>query len=131
MRFGGYYIEIGLDANDFLSMTLLAILWFLGIFAFRIGLALLELLPQLGTLPEDFRLSPRVDLLTWRPLLTSVVPAVILGPVTHSAITRAAAIKVYKELAEAGEMAEPDDLEEPKGPDNPEEPGGREMGAKD
>ena len=58
MRLGRYYIELGLDANDFLSMTLLTLLWFLGIFAFRMGLALLELLPQLGTPPEDFSPSP-------------------------------------------------------------------------
>ena len=94
MRLGGYYIELGLDANDFLSMTLLALLWFLGIFAFRMGLVFLELLPQMGTLPEDFKPSPRVHLLIWGPFLTSVVPALFLGPTTHFAITRAAANKV-------------------------------------
>ena len=120
MRFGGYYIELGLDANDFLSMTLLTILWFLGIFAFRMGLAFLELLPQLGTLPEDFRPSPRLELLAWRPFLTSVVPALILGPITHTVITRAAAIKVYRELAEVADVEEPS---RGGGPDGREESG--------
>ena len=58
MQLGGYYIELGLDASDFLSMSLLTILWFLGIFAFRMSLVFLELLPQLGTLQEEFRPSP-------------------------------------------------------------------------
>jgi len=117
MRFGGYYIELGLDANDFLSMTLLSLLWFLGIFAFRIGLVLLELLPQLATLPEDFSPSPRMDLVTWQPFLTSIILALVLGPVTHSALTRAAAIRVYRELAPA------EDVDEPFDPDDPGEPG--------
>lgn len=117
MRFGGYYIEPDLDANDFLSMTVLTLLWFIGIFAFRMGLAFLELLPQMGNLPEDYRPSPRIDLLTWRPLLTSAVAAVILGPITHSAITRASAIKVYRQLAETAVFEDPSTPDKPDGPD--------------
>ncbi len=122
MRFGGYYIELGLDANGFLSMGLLTILWFLGIFAFRVGLVFLELLPQLATLPESFRLSPGMDLLTWQPFLTSIVLAAFLGPITHSALTRAAVIKVYRELSEAADLEQPPDAEEPDDPDEPPEP---------
>ena len=116
MRLGGYYIELGLDANDFVSMILLTVLWFLGIFAFRMGMVLLELLPQMGALPQDFQSSPRVGLLTWGPLLTSLIPALFLGPITHLSITRAAAIKVYRELAEAAALEEPSESVEPDGP---------------
>ena len=115
MRLGGYYIELGLDANDFLSITLLTILWFLGIFAFRMGLVFLELLPQLGTLQEEFQPSPRVRLLTWGLFLTSLIPALLLGPITHFATTRAAAIKVYRELAETADLEETSELVEPDG----------------
>jgi hypothetical protein len=125
MRFGDYYIELGLDASDFLSMTLLSLLWFLGIFAFRMSLVFLELLPQLATLPEDFRLSPRLELVTWQPFLTSIVVALVLGPVTHSALTRAAAIKVYRELAQTDDVGVPF---EPGEPDYPGEPGDGEDG---
>jgi hypothetical protein len=127
MRFGDYYIKLGLDANDLLSMILLTILWFLGIFAFRMGLAFLELMPQLGTLPEDFIPSPGVELLTWRPLLTSTVPALLLGPITHFAITGAAAFKVYRGLAESAVLEEPLELDEGDYPDEREdgERGGR------
>ena len=124
MRFGGYYIELGLNEHDFLSMTLLTLLWFLGIFAFRMALVFLELLPGLGALSENFQPSPRTKLLTWQPFLTSAVLAVILGPITHSAITRAAAIKVYRELAETADIeepAEPGDHDEPQEPQEPEE----------
>ena len=116
MRIGGYYIELGLDANDYLSMALLSLLWFLGVFAFRMGLVFLELLPQLATLPEDFRLSPRMDLVTWQPFLTSIILALVLGPITHFALTRAAAIRVYRELAQA------EDADETLKPDKPGEP---------
>ena len=37
MRIGGYYIEVGLSSYDYLSVTLLSVLWFLAIFAFRVG----------------------------------------------------------------------------------------------
>ena len=116
MRIGGYYIELGLDANDFLSMTLLSLLWFLGIFAFRMGLVFLELLPQLATLPEDFRPSPRMDVVTWQPFLTSIILALVLGSITHFALTRAAAIRVYRELASTEDVHDafkPDEAGEP------------------
>lgn len=128
MRLGGYYIELGLDASDFLSMALLAILWFLGIFAFRMGLVFLELLPHLGTLPEDLTPSPRMRLLTWGPILTSVVPALFLGPITHFAITRAAVIKVYRELAESADVEQPSETVET---DGLEGPGNGEIGGGD
>ena len=97
MRIGSYYIEIGINAYDILSMVLLSVLWFLGIFAFRVSVAFLELLPQLGSLAPDFQLSPRLELLTWQVFLSSLILAIFLGPFTHSVVTRAAAIKVFKE----------------------------------
>ena len=82
-------------------------LWFAAIFAFRMGLAFLEVLPQLGLLAEDHELSPFVKLLTWHPILTSLAPAIVLGPLTHSAITGAALFRMYEAARlEEAEMAE-------------------------
>ena len=106
MRMGGYYIEIGLNAYDILSMVLLSVLWFLGIFAFRAAVAFLELLPQLGSLAPDFQLSPRLELLTWRIFLSSLVLAIFLGPLTHSVLVRACIMKAF------GDAILPDNQEE-------------------
>ncbi len=119
MRIGGYYIELGLDASDFLSMVLLTILWFVGIFAFRTSLVFLELLPRLADLPGDFQLSSRLEMLTWQPFLTSIVLAAVLGPVTHWSLTRAAAIRVYRELAETADAVEHTEPHGSVGPDGP------------
>jgi len=99
MRIGGFYIETSLNAYDFLSMSLLSLLWFLGIFSLLMGMAFLELLPELGSLEAGFELAPRIQLLTAQPILTSLLLAVVLGPVTHSAITRSTLIKVFRELS--------------------------------
>lgn len=99
MRIGGLYIETSLNAYDCLSMALLSLLWFLGIFAFRMGMAFLELLPELGALESGFQLSPRLQLLTMQPILTSLLLAVVLGPITHSVITRSSLFKVFYELS--------------------------------
>ena len=106
MRLGGYYIEIGLNAYDILSMALLSVLWFLGIFSFRAALAFLELLPQLGSLSPDFQLSPRLELLTWQTFLSSLVLAIFLGPLTHSVLVRASIIKVFGEAIPTDNEAE-------------------------
>ncbi|MDE2843183.1 MAG: hypothetical protein OXN21_07365 [Chloroflexota bacterium] len=108
MRIGGFYIETSLNAYDFLSMALLSLIWFLGIFSFRIGLAFLELLPELGSLEAGFELVPRLQLLTAQPILTSLLLSVVLGPITHSAITRSTLIKVFRELSFA-EDTSPED----------------------
>ena len=111
MRIGGFYIETSLNAYDFLSMALLSLLWFLGIFSFRMGMAFLELLPELGSLESGYELAPRIQLLTAQPILTSLLLAVVLGPITHSVITRSTLIRVFRELS-AVEDASPDGSEE-------------------
>ena len=105
IRIGGYFIETNFSSYDVLASILLAALWFLAIFAFRLGLAFLELLPELGSLPPDFEPSPQMELLTFYPVITSLALAIILGPITHSAISRATLIRIYSE-AEV-EMDEP------------------------
>ena len=110
MRIAGYQIEIGLSGYDFLAMALLTGLWFLGIFGFRMGLAFLELMPQLGMLTADYQLSPRLGVLTVAPLATSFLLALILGPLTHTALTKAAAIKVFRELTIEEDVAEEEEI---------------------
>ena len=110
VRIAGYYIEIGFSGYDLLAMALLTGLWFTGIFGFRIGLAFLELMPQLGALTADYRPSPRLDLLTTAPLLTSFLLALILGPLTHTALTRASLIQVFREFNLEEEEAEPEEM---------------------
>lgn len=97
IRIGGYFIETNFSSYDVLASILLAVLWFLAIFAFRMGLALLELLPELGSLPPDFELSPQLELLTFFPVLTSLLLAIIMGPITHAVISRATLIRIYYE----------------------------------
>lgn len=97
IRIGGYFIETNFSSYDVLASILLAALWFLAIFACRLGLAFLELLPELGSLPPDFELSPQLELLTFYPGLTSLLLAIILGPITHSVISRATLIRIYSE----------------------------------
>lgn len=109
MRIAGYHIEIGLSGYDFLAMALFTGLWFLGIFGFRMGLAFFELMPQLGMLTADYQLSPRMGLLTAAPFATSFLAALILGPLTHTVLTRAAAIKVFRDLGAEVEAAEEED----------------------
>lgn len=113
MRIAGYHIEIGLSGYDFLAMALLTGLWFLGIFGFRMGLAFLDLMPQLGILVADYQLSPRLELLAAAPLATSFLLALILGPLTHTAITRAVAIKVYRDINIDEDLAEEDEIGQP------------------
>ena len=96
VRIGGYFIELPFSLHDLLAVALLTGLWFAAIFGLRMGLVFLELLPQLGVLTENYPLSPRAQLLTWHPVLTSLGPAVILGPVTHFVITGAALIRIYE-----------------------------------
>ena len=111
MRIGGFYIETSLNAYDFLSMALLSLIWFLGIFSFRMGAAFLELLPELGNLESGFELAPRIQLLTAQPILTSLLLGVVLGPITHSVITRSTLIRVFREFS----------TEEDASPEVPEE----------
>lgn len=120
IRIGGYFIETNFSGFDVLASILLAGLWFLGIFAFRMGLAFLELLPELGSLSPDASLSPQVELLVFQPIWTSLVVALILGPLTHSVISRATIIRVYVE----SEFIEAPHSEPPAGPGNePRDPG--------
>ena len=108
IRLGGYLIELPFTLYDLLAVALLTGLWFAAIFALRMGLAFLELLPQLDDLTENYPLSPRVQLLTWHPVWTSLMPAVILGPITHHVITGATILRIY----EATQPEEPEIAEE-------------------
>ena len=114
IRIGGYSIETNFSGFDVLASALLAGLWFLGIFAFRIGLAFLELLPELGSLSPDFQYSPRLEMLTFFPGFTSLVIAIVLGPITHSVISRAAIIRIYAEM-ESPQDEEPEEPPEDTG----------------
>ncbi len=118
MRVGGYYIEVGLSSYDYLSVTLLSVLWFLAIFAFRVAVAFLELFPQLSSIEPNFQLSPRLELLTWHTFLTSLIIALVLGPITHYAITRAAAFKVYRDAMMAEMSNEDVNSEKPENDHN-------------
>ena len=109
IRIAGYYIELPFSAYDCLASVLLAVLWFLGIFGFRMGLTFLELLPQLGTLAANYQLSPRLDLLTWRPLSSSLVMAIVLGPLTYSIMAKAAVLSILRQEIASGDLDEPED----------------------
>ena len=100
-------IEVGLSSYDYLSITLVSLLWFLAVFAFRVAVAFLELLPELSSIESHFLLSPRLELRTWHTFLTSLIIALVLGPITHYAITRAAVFKVYRD-AMMGELSNED-----------------------
>ncbi len=110
MRIGGYDFEMVLSVYGFLSVVLLTTLWFLAIFAFRVALAFIELLPYLGSLEPTFQLSPRIELLTWQMFITSLLPALVLGPITHLALTGAAASKVFEAAALEEESAAAEDI---------------------
>ena len=112
IRIAGYYVELPFSVYDCLSSALLAMLWFVGIFGFRMGVTFLEILPQLGTLAANYQLSPRLELLTWHPLSTSLVLALLLGPLTHSVLARAALLNMLRQELATGELDEPlDELE--------------------
>ena len=105
IRIGGYFIETNFSSYDVLASIRCwrrCGSWL--IFAFRLGLAFLLLLPDLDSLPPDYEISPQLELLTFYPGLTSLVLAVILGPITHSVISRATLIRIYYE-AEQEETA--------------------------
>ena len=109
IRIAGYYIELPFSVYDCLSSILLAVLWFVGIFGFRMGMTFLELLPQLGTLAANYQLSPRLALLTWHPLSTSLAMAIVLGPLTHSVLARAAFLSMLKQDMVSESLDEPAD----------------------
>lgn len=109
IRIAGYYIELPFSVYDCLSSMLLAVLWFVGIFGFRMGITYLELLPQLGTLAANYQLSPRMEFLTWHPLSTSLAAAAVLGPLTHSVLAKAAVLTMLRQEQDDVDLDEPGD----------------------
>ncbi len=101
------FVRLPFHYPGFHSITLISMLWFLAVFAFRLAVAFLELFPRLSSIETNFQLSPRLELLTWHTFLASLIIALALGPITHYAITRAAVFKIYHD-AMMGELSNED-----------------------